>query len=273
MDPTTFTIAPPEKDRPGRKSRTFSTRLLGYLTANAFWETPRSGDALRPVWIAYLGTDREAHPFTANLRGGAKAKAGAQTFQLPRRAPYRWQVQRVPQGAITVAYLPELFHLEPASPCAENARFILAPPRRWIESQATDLARDFGDDAPDAARAALFCAFLDRRTALPLVHDLRFHLRLYRAALETEWVYHAPPDRRPGEPRILDGRGHDACGLDAPLAVSVDASTLAQFLIEQTSLYHQEELRHGPTRIAADRRLFPFPDLASRELRLDAAVA
>ena len=129
MDLPTFKIERGEKDNPRRKTRVFSTRLLGYLAADALWEAPRSGDCLRPVWLAYLGTDRETHPFTANLRAGAKATASGQAFQIPKRAPYRWSTQKVPGGIATVAYLPELFHLEPALAFAEDVRFVLAPPR------------------------------------------------------------------------------------------------------------------------------------------------
>jgi len=189
MEFPAFKIEREGKKDPARKTRVFETRLLGYLAADSLWEAPRAGDLLRPVWLAYLGTERETHPFTANLRGGARARAAGDTFQIPKRAPYRWSTQKVPGGLVTVAYLPELFHLEPALPFADDVRFILAPPRWWVDEQAAQLAPEFGEDAPDVARAALFCAFLDRRTALPLVHDLRFHLQLYRAALATDWIH------------------------------------------------------------------------------------
>jgi len=149
----------------------------------------------------------------------------------------------VPGGLVTVAYLPELFHLEPALPFAEDVRFVLAPPHWWIDEQAAQLAPELGEDAADVARAALFCAFLDRRTPLRLVHDLRFHLQLYRAALATGWIHRAGGFRYQGT--VLHGRGAEACGLDAPLACHVGQEALTGFLIEQTSLWHREELRRG----------------------------
>jgi hypothetical protein len=153
---------------------------------------------------------------------------------------------------VTVAYLPELFHLEPAGPVAGHVRFVFAPPRWWVAEQAEDLALEFGEAAPDVARAALFCAYLDRRTPLPLIHDLRFHLQVYRTALATGWIYPLSTDRG----AVLRGRGAEAAGLDAPLACSVDQDDLADFLIQQTALYH-EEIHLGTTRVAAGRRLLP----------------
>jgi hypothetical protein len=243
MELPTFKIERGAKDNPRRKARVFSTRLLGFLAADSLWEPPRLAEAVRPVWIAYLGTEREAHPFTANLRAGAKATVNGQVVQLPKRAPYRWSTQKVLGGVATVTYLPELFHLEPALPFADDVRFVLAPPRWWVEEQAAALAPEHGDDVAETARAALFCAFLDRRTPLPLVHDLRFHLQVYRAALETDWVHPASSSRYPRG--VLYGQGTEAAGLDAPLACRVDQETLAQFLVEQTTLYHREESRRA----------------------------
>jgi len=251
-----FTIERLAADHPRRKTRIFSTRLLGYLTADALWNVPRSGDLLRPVWLAYLGTDREAHPFTANLRAGARATAGREVVQLPKRAPHLWSTQKVPGGIVTVAYLPELFHLDPASPFDEQVRFVLAPPRGWIEEQAALLAPELNDAAADAARAALFCAFLDRRTPLPLVHDLRFHLQLYRAALDAGWT-HRPPDSPYGR-GVLRARGTEIAGLDEPLACCVDQETLRAFLIEQTDLYHRG-LRGAGARGRGSRAALPHP--------------
>ena len=270
MDVSTLTIRAEGKD-PKAKTRTFSVNLLGFLAADSLWEPRGNGSAVRPVWLAYAATERESHPFTANLRAGRKAVSGNDALEIPRRAPHRWTFQKVPGGLVTVTYIPELFHLEPLAPGADPVRFVFAPPRWWVTEQAATLAGDFGDEAEDAARAALFCAYLDRRTPLPLVHDLRFHLRLYRAARTAGWSHELKRARGGGA--VLVGRGAEASGLDAPLACSVGQSTLAEFLIAQTQLYHQEEIRRGKTRIAADRRLLPYPTEAPVQLRLDLEVA
>jgi hypothetical protein len=274
MDFSTLTIQTEPKKKLNAKSRVFSVQLLGFFTADALWEPwngGTKGSTQRPVWIAYTGTESESQPFTANLRGGRKASSGSDVLETPKRGGYRWTYQKVPGGLVTVAYLPELFHLEPVKAPGESIRFLFAPPLWWIAEQAAALAADFRGEAEEAARAALFCAFLDRRTALPLVHDLRFHLQVYRAALAAGWAHQLVQNRR--EEGVLVGRGAEAAGLDAPVACSVGEAALTDFLIQQTSLYHREEIRRGKTRIAATGRLLPYPREAATQLRLDFAVA
>jgi hypothetical protein len=242
-----------------KKSRAFKARLLGYLTADALWEfgTTASG-VLRPVWLAYFNTVGESKPFTANLRAGRNARIeDRQALQVPRSSGHRWATHIVPGGLITVAYLPELFHLEPPVPFTDDARFVMAPRRAWVDAQAELLEDDFGADARDAARAALFGAYLDRRTPLPLLRDLAFHLQLYRAALEEPWVVDL-------EDQAAD-LGLLTCGLDAPVVCSVDLETLGDFLTRETSRFHEQQVRSRPRASGADldlRAAFPPVQLA-----------
>lgn len=248
-----LTIEPPA-GRTTLKSRTFRARLLGYLTADRLWALGTTGgSAQRPVWLAVFGTVGEAKPFAANLRAGRTAKierAGA--LQIPKSSGHRWVTQAVPEGVVTVAYLAELFHLEPPVPFTEAVRFVMAPARRWVDREAESLGAEFGADARDAARAALFAAYLDRRTPLPLLRDLRFHLQLYRAALDEPWLV-APQDD-------LDAtaRGFACCGLDAPVLCTVDLPTLGEFLTAQTAAFHS---LHGGVEWTS--RCYPVGDLAS----------
>lgn len=268
----TLTIERETKGHSGRKTRVFSVRLLGYLGADSLWDCPVSGTAIRPIWIAYFGTESEARPFTANFRASRKATTPTRdSFQIPKKAPYRWTTCKVPGGVVTVAYLPELFHLDPASPFVEEIRFVFAPGRWWLEREAAALAPELGEEAWEAARAALFAAYLDRRTGWPLVRDLRFHLQLYRAALDAGWVHEATASRRVRS--TLYGSGLAAAGLEEPLACRVDPATFGDFLAEQTSHYHREEIRRGTTRIAADRRVLPDAPWAPVQLGLDLALA
>lgn len=230
-----------------KKSRTFKARLLGYLTADSLWEFGANGSALRPVWLAYFNTVGESKPFTANLRAGRAARIEeGQAIQLPKSSGHRWTTQVVPGGLVTVAYLPELFHLEPPVPFADDARFVMAPSRSWVDRQAELLEPDFGADARDAARAALFGAYLDRRTPLPLLRDLAFHLQLYRVAVEEPWITEAADQ--------VEELGLTACGLDAPFVCSVDLDTLREFLTRETSRFH----RLNPRALSPARR---SPDL------------
>jgi hypothetical protein len=234
-----LTIEPPAGRGTG-KGRVFRARLLGYLTADGLWEYGATGGgALRPVWLAVFGTVGEAKPFVANLRAGRAARierGGA--LQVPKSGGHRWVCQAVPGGVVTVAYLAELFHLEPPVPFTEDVRFVMAPARRWVESEAEALADEFGADARDAARAALFAAYLDRRTPLPLLRDLRFHLQLFRAALEESWA-RVPEDEVGG---AVFGLG--ASQLDAPVVCSMDLATLGEFVTAQTAAFHRLQGAH-----------------------------
>lgn len=240
-----------------KKTRTFSVRLLGYMKANFLWDCALD-DEIRPIWIAYLGTDSESQAFTSNFRGGRKAETERNTFKIPRRAPHRWTIQQVPGGVITTAYVPELFHLEPAFPAPARVSFIFAPPKWWLDRQEQALEATYGQDAREAARAALFAAYLDRRTPLPVLGDLDFHLKLYRQALETDWV------QGPRSDSHVSGRlyavGAETCGFGHLLAVSASQETVTEFLIDQTSSFEPKEISHGTHRLPSDRRLLPHPE-------------
>jgi hypothetical protein len=268
-------ISPPEapsKKRNQPKSRVFSVRMLGYLAANALWDAPTSGNHIRPAWIAYLATDQAMRPFTANFRGGRPATGdSSKTFAMPKKSAHRWVTQRVPGASVTLAYLPELFHLEPAM-VEDHCRFIFAPPRWWVEAQAATLTAEFGDDAHDAARAALFTAFLDRRTPMPIVNDLRFHLQLYRAALEAGRNHPWAIGHLGCHGGCLSGSHHPGCGLDLPVAVNVSQSDLRRLIVEQTALFHQQELAAGRHRFAPPRQLLPLPSGQPEQLCLSFAI-
>ncbi len=244
------------------KGTEFSVTLLAYFLPRSLMDLGCASDAQRPAWVAYLGSEQEARAFTANFRSGRKAKTSYwPNLQLRKSDPYRvTQVPAAGGGILTTHVLPELFQLEPLMP-GDQVAFIFAPPTWWIESQAQELAADFGADAQDAARAALFTAYLDRRTEMPIVNDLRFHLALYRQALKQEW---ADLD---DESAYRYARGLATVGLDpAALYIKTDRDELATFLAAQTALYFEEEIRNGKNRIPADSRLLPLPDASPTQL-------
>lgn len=259
-----------ESARAGRekrpvKSRAFSVHLLGYVRADALWEGTVAERSFRPAWLGFVGTEAASRAFTANLRGGRVAVGDGDRFQLPRKARYRWLSQRGPEGTVTVAYLPELFDLEPVGPEAD-IRFVFAPPVRWVAARAAELAPEFGDEATDVARAALFAAYLDRRTHLPVVADLRFQLHLYRAALAEDWVHESGGYRCDESP--LHVRRFAPCGLEEPRACLATATEFETFLVRETHRFYEEEIRHGSTRLAAGRRLLSGAAFAPAQLCL-----
>ena len=249
------------------KSRRFSVTGLGFLTVDGLWELGRSQKTQRPVWIAYAGPVEACRAFTANFRAGRKATGESwRPLEIPKKSPHRWVDQRRGETQVTVAYIPELFDLDPGLP-PDDITFLFAPPTWWLDEQAAALADDFGDAARDVARAALFVAFVDRRSPLPLVQDLRFHLQLYTAALEEDWTQ--APNEQPGYQAHRLG----LCGLDEPLLCRVDHPTFQDFLTEQTNAYFEEQIRHGQTRFRPDRRLLPYPEPAPTQLCFHFAAA
>ena len=249
-----------------RKSRSFEARLLAYITADRLSEFGTTLDGTRrPVWLAYVATAGASNAFTANLRGArtVQVQPGHERLQLPKTAGHRWVSQPVPGGIATLAYLPDLFHLQPPRPFVEDARFILAPARAWIERQAADLDAQFGDESADAAHAALFAAYLDRRTPLPLLRDLRFHLLIYRAALAEGWTTLLEPGST-----SAGAYGLPNAGLDSALACAVDADTLRDFLAAHTDEFRRRYPEAMPPP-QAHPRLHPPAELGPLQLSLD----
>lgn len=242
----------PKSRRGSTKTRRFRGSLLGYLTADRLWDLGAGSDgALRPVWLACFATVGEYRALTANLRAGRTAEVdGGPSLQVPRSSSHRWVSQPVPGGVVTAAYLPELFHLEPPVPFTEEGvGFVMAPARSWVEREAEALRPELGEDAEDGARAALFVAYLDRRTPLPLLRDLEFHLELYRAALDEPWL------ERVAAGSSQRSFGLFRSGLDEPAVCSVDLPALEGFLRDQTSRFHR---LHG----LAGRYGGPWPPVA-----------
>ena len=250
------------KRRYRAKTHGFSAKVLGCYHRSGFSSLEPVKGAEMPLFLALLGSEAEVNAVMANLRCGRAGRINGLTVQIPKRAPLRWTNDAATGARIVTAVLPEAFQLDPPDPFPTDLRFISIPPRRWLKAQAQGLAARFGEDALDAARARLFAAYLDRRTALPILDDARFHLRLFRAALEQPWVGwdHG-------------GIGLELCGFDTPLVVKVDREPFAAFLQHQTSQYFDEEVRHGQARIESDCRILPLPGAPAAQLCLDFAVA
>ena len=236
-----------------RKGRRFQAHLVGYLAGDGLWDAGESGKRIRPLWISLFASAQAMAPFVANFRTGHPAGTQTDAFEVLKTAGHRWTTQAVPGGVVSTGYLPELFALTPTTSQEQGVSFVLAPPSWWLDAQEAELAEELGEEARETARAAFFAAFLDRRTNLPILRDLRFHLRLYRAALAEEWLW--PPREPCYRSYAFRGTGFDQAGLELPLACHVSRPRLDAFLTEQTRLFG--DLTDGSTRLPADRRLLP----------------
>ena len=273
MDFTTLTIEKVERKKGQKrtkgqkpKTREFSVTQLGCVVANHLWELGSAEKAMRPAWIAYTGSEQEVRAFTANFRGGHKARRRPFPLEIPKKAPHRWVTQRVGTATVTMAYIPELFHLDPGPPPG-TLTFLFMPPAWWLDEQEEELRGEFGERARDVARAAYFVAYIDRRSPLPVVHDLRFHLQLFEAARDESWTRELQrSNSRFGWEGVTD------CGLEEPIACHATHAEFETFLKSQTQKYFEEEIKNGQTRLGADRRVLPFPAGPVEQLCLDFAA-
>ncbi len=282
---------PPSKSdaaRPSRrpaKTRDFSVRCLGILAGSE-----RPSGYVVPLWMAFCETRLALEPFVANLRSGWIAKSGRFDYVFPKAAGFRWSIREIARdsdsnaaalapAAIAIAYRPAFFDLEPRHEISDAAaasiiQFVLAPPSAWIEREALALATrepKLGTDpstAKEAVRAAHFAAYLDRRTPLPLLADLRFHLALFRAARERRLIRECEFG-----PSDLWGQDLDVCGIADPLLVRATPDEIAQLITQVTESFAQQENLHGTSRRSRSRGLLPDPFATPTQHCFDFAVA
>jgi hypothetical protein len=250
----------------GEKTRAFSAELLCVIVANGLWELGSNAkdNVLRPVLMAYASTDQESRAFTANLQTGRAAvpdpnrSSCRHRFEIPRSAGFRFENHTRGGGTLTLAYLPSVVALQPGAVEEQQIRFLFLPPTWWVDREAKTIS-ELGADARDAALAAYLVAYLDHRSPLPIANQPRFHLALYRAALESTWC-HAPSGALNAKGPLC-AEGYAALGFERPLLVSTSQAEFATFLAEQTAKHlprdRKELSPRGETRIRSPRRVFP----------------
>jgi len=249
------------------KSRVFTVRRLAYLRADRLWEAKRGkASEVFPAMLCFLGSRAETQAFSANLKAGRGAMCERDIFIVQPKAGYRWIAQEVPGGVVSTVYLPQLFHLEPVEDPGW-VRFVFAPPGWWIREQAAEVRLEVtGEDPQEVAQAALFAAFLDRRTTMPVLRDLRFQLQLFRAAQKAPFTTHTC-NRYQG----FDFGGFAPCGLRPPLAIAASYDTVIDFLKKQIAIYRENH--HGKTASPAGGRILSYPEAPTFQYQLFAEVA
>jgi hypothetical protein len=228
-----FTIQP----EAGKKGRSFSAKCTALVVADSLWASG-SGDSMRPIWAQFVGSDAELRPFATNLKLGRKAEpthgrpSACDRIEFLRSANYQVAWQRESEGTILTLFHPELFRLDPGMVDPEGATFVMLVPRWWTAAQTLD---------PDAARASLFAAYLDRRTRCPLVNDVAFYVTLFAAALECG-LARMPTDRSVKYARgPLAAEGLEQAGVDTVVVFSASHDELETFLAEQVGAYFEEK--------------------------------
>lgn len=263
-----------EPSREGEKTRQFRAEVVAYIAADPVWGMGANSAerAVRPALFAFVAPAQQARAFAANLRLGRPAAVDRDVrygepkrFELMRSAGYRFDVHTVGDGVLTVAYVPELFAIQPSA-VERQIAFVCCPPRWWVRREAAALRPQWGDEAEDVAAAAYFVAYLDRRSPLPIVNDLRFHRALVAEAKKDGWAFGpAPDDAGGGHFQMVGTR---AIGLDRGLCCVVTEDIFARTLSKLTLAYLEEENEDGPHRIRRPRRRLPDAAGAPAQHRL-----
>ena len=215
-----------------RKGRSFTAACLGWVTAPLLGVS--SGRATAPVFIALAGPATTLKPFAANfLHGDAKAVVRNEhsvrhVLQRDKSQPLRHRWHRGGQQSLLLAWHPA-FELDPDPLFLGAGRpeltFVHMPRRDWIQRQAERFA-SYANPLL-TARAAHFCAYLSRRTRLPIANDPGFYLHLHDSALEAGWTAQGTETSK-----AIRQIGLDA--YEPPTLVSAKADEFEDWLRERT---------------------------------------
>lgn len=236
--------------RDAAKGRTFTAKLLAWMSADYLWAT---GDAkaTRPIWMMLAGSDGELRPFVANLQTGNRAEVftgswssrGSQKFEVLRSAGYHTSWQRTPHGSVATMYLPELFRLDPGMVDPTGIRFAILPEQVWLPTAPPLTSRRYPDLTDEELEyipriAPLFVAYLDRRTRCPIVADSDFHVRLLAECVRVKAarVVERQRDNRLG----IATEGLGAVGLAPGLVFGAKHVDFEALLAEQTRAHFEQ---------------------------------
>lgn len=144
--------------RSAAKSRRFSAIKLAHICAGMLWNGEAKDGPVRPVWIAFAGSDTGLRPFVANMRAGRLAvledpsersySRGKPTrFELMRSAGYSFTARRLalPDGTTSetvVAALDSILGIDPGLITPEGVSFLALPPCWWVEREHAAMLAD-----------------------------------------------------------------------------------------------------------------------------------
>jgi hypothetical protein len=256
VSPTVTVVTSPDSD----KARSFSATVLGCIQADEMLPCePGKGSVIRPVWLAVGASEDAMRPFLANLRTGRRAspgnRSGDVSYELLKTAGYHYATQRTASGVVALAFLPDLFRVDPGMVDPSGIQFIAMPSQTWLEAQRNSFTPQESERAiQHVARiqgvknrvaweervctrnllpmATLFCAYLDRRTRCPLIPDIAFQLQLLCAMMEnnTAFGWHEPSRQLRGTPNI-------GLGYVDPIGCSAIHSEFEELLAGEVAKY------------------------------------
>ncbi len=202
------------------KGRSFRGELLGYVSANEFWEggSGAGRELIRPVFAMFACSDAEARPFVANLQIGNKAVVKTEydhddhkKFEFMKSAKYTFVQQKhvlddssfpPRSGVVVTVYLHDLFRTDDVMVDPDEVKFVLVPDREWlapVKPEVVEHLRKFlwsidwpncSMSGPSEARIEyisrvcfLWAKQIMTRTKLPIPEDGRFFAQALAASL------------------------------------------------------------------------------------------
>lgn len=234
------------------KGRSFRATLVSYVEVRSL--LPAGNDAARPVHMTLAGSDNELRPFVANLRTGKKAVTGykgREKYEVLKSAGFQCAWQRSVLGSVVTLFAPDLFCLDPGMVDPKGVSFVMLPAREWLKPLDVHVPACVPDEQRDDVRsmAALFIAYLDRRTRCPLVPDPRFYVQVLACALDEGLASWSGGSSYSHEWGQNDGSfmevGTELVGLAPGLVFRASHETLETFLAAQVKTYFAKEATNG----------------------------
>lgn len=200
------------------KTRSFEARVVGMTISNmAPWVKPNDDKLIQPVSVLIVGDDSSVRAVVANLRTGRRCWLTDRKRNTVRNkqpypsldltgTKYQYLFQQFDEGTICHVYSIDLYNQDPGMIDPDDIQFIAPVPKQWVEEQQQYLQaidpelkswaikeftkvckpqslksehewQSIADSIVECA--AMTCVYLDRRTRIPILPDLRFQVRLF----------------------------------------------------------------------------------------------
>lgn len=184
------------------KGRSFEFELLGYAVCDRL--QPMSNNNQRPFFAVLAMSDAVVGPVRANILTGRPfgaqdryiRKRKGEWFEFLKSQRWAWEPQKVAEGTLVTIYRPDLMTPDPGFVDPDMITFGVLVDHAWVAAseshnpltpeQRAHLAelRDWLCGLPAIEpdeflkHVPLICAYLDRRTRVPLVQDRVFQVML-----------------------------------------------------------------------------------------------
>lgn len=238
-----------------KKGRSFSVELLSYVCANKLWDGGQADtQKVRPVWMAFGGSQQECRIFWANLRKGRLAEDSNRTptrFELMKSANYQFHIQKLDDGVVYYVYLQDLFLMNPGMVDPHSISFVVLPSKLWVRQQQIPqqdviqhldrlgLSVDANTDMQwVVSLSMLFLLYLDRRTRYPIPTDPKFAVQLLYQCMKQGYL-----QLHNGGYGRYHGDGYtevnlDAVGMMPGFAFSASHQSFNPFLSQEIQVWH-----------------------------------